>query len=67
MERTDKENKKVYVVAHISDRLRLRAALYCVNATILALGYLLLAVLDEIRVGAVADAAGTIHRVGGDR
>ena len=27
----------------------------------------LLAVLDEIRVGAVADAAGTIHRVGGDR
>src|SRR6266487_470513 len=26
----------------------------------------LLAVLDEIRVGAVADAAGTIHRVGGD-
>jgi DNA-binding transcriptional MerR regulator len=27
----------------------------------------LLAVLDEIRVGAIADAAGTIHRVGGDR
>ena len=27
----------------------------------------LLAVLDEIRVGAVADAAGTIHRRGGDR
>ena len=27
----------------------------------------LLTVLDEIRVGAVADAAGTIHRVGGDR
>ena len=27
----------------------------------------LLAVLDEIRVGVVADAAGTIHRVGGDR
>ena len=27
----------------------------------------LVAVLDEIRVGAVADAAGRIHRVGGDR
>jgi len=27
----------------------------------------LLAALDEVRVGAVADAAGTIHRVGGDR
>jgi DNA-binding transcriptional MerR regulator len=27
----------------------------------------LLAALDEIRVGAVADAAGAIHRVGGDR
>ena len=27
----------------------------------------LLAVLDEIRVGAVADSAGTIHRRGGDR
>ena len=27
----------------------------------------LLAALDEVRVGAVADSAGRIHRVGGDR
>jgi hypothetical protein len=52
---------KVYIVAHISDRVRLRAALYCINATILALGYLLLAVLDEKHNNARYGALFLIH------
>jgi DNA-binding transcriptional MerR regulator len=48
----------------LADRL---AAALAGRAATAANGDRLLAALDEIRVGAVADAAGTIHRLEGDR